>query len=33
MYDVFGLGNALVDTEVNIDDGFLHTHRTCRCSS
>ena len=24
MYDVFGLGNALVDTEVNIEDGFLH---------
>lgn len=23
MYDVFGLGNALVDTEVNIDDSFL----------
>jgi len=27
MYDVFGLGNALVDTEVNIDEGFLRTHR------
>ena len=26
MYDVFGLGNALVDTEVEIDDGFLRTH-------
>jgi len=26
MYEVFGLGNALVDTEVNIDDGFLATH-------
>ena len=30
MYDVFGLGNALVDTEVNIDDGFLHTHRIAK---
>lgn len=27
MYDVFGLGNALVDTEVNIDEGFLRSHR------
>lgn len=27
MYDVSGLGNALVDTEVNIDESFLHTHR------
>lgn len=26
MYDVFGLGNALVDTEVEIDDGFLRAH-------
>ncbi len=26
MYDVFGLGNALVDTEVDIDDGFLRSH-------
>lgn len=23
MYDVFGLGNALVDTEVRVDEGFL----------
>ena len=23
MYDVFGLGNALVDTEVNVEDNFL----------
>ena len=30
MYDVFGLGNALVDTEVNVDDGFLHTHRIAK---
>ncbi len=30
MYDVFGLGNALVDTEVNIDDGFLHQHRIAK---
>ncbi len=26
MYDVFGLGNALVDTEIEIDDSFLTTH-------
>lgn len=26
MYDVVGLGNALVDTEVNIDEGFLSSH-------
>ncbi len=30
MYDVFGLGNALVDTEVNIDDSFLHDHRLAK---
>ncbi len=30
MYDVFGLGNALVDTEVNIDDGFLRTHHIAK---
>ncbi|XOV83450.1 MAG: adenosine kinase [bacterium] len=30
MYDVFGLGNALVDTEVNIDEGFLRTHRIAK---
>ena len=26
MYDVYGLGNALVDMEYAIDDGFLRTH-------
>lgn len=26
MYDVFGLGNALVDTEVRIDESFLNAH-------
>ena len=26
MYDVYGLGNALVDEEYAIDDGFLRTH-------
>lgn len=26
MYDVYGLGNALVDMEFPIDDGFLATH-------
>jgi len=26
MYDVYGLGNALVDMEYAIDDGFLQTH-------
>ncbi len=26
MYDVYGLGNALVDTEYRIDDGFLEQH-------
>ena len=30
MYDVFGLGNALVDTEVNIGDDFLHKHRIAK---
>jgi len=30
MYDVFGLGNALVDTEVKIDDGFLHQNRIAK---
>ncbi|MGE0623575.1 MAG: adenosine kinase [Pseudomonadales bacterium] len=26
MYDVYGLGNALVDMEYTIDEGFLRTH-------
>lgn len=26
MLDVFGLGNAIVDTEVNVDDSFLQDH-------
>jgi len=26
MYDVYGLGNALVDMEYTVDDGFLRTH-------
>ena len=26
MYDVYGLGNALVDTEYRIDDDFLAHH-------
>ena len=26
MYQVCGLGNALVDTEVEIEDSFLRTH-------
>ena len=25
-YDVYGLGNALVDTEYRVDEGFLHRH-------
>ena len=27
MYDVYGLGNALVDMEYSIDDGFLRDHQ------
>ncbi len=30
MYDVFGLGNALVDTEVRVDDRFLTTHHLAK---
>jgi len=26
MYDIYGLGNALVDTEYQIDDGYLRSH-------
>mgnify|MGYP003700903885 FL=1 len=26
MYDVYGLGNALVDMEFKVDDSFLHSH-------
>jgi fructokinase len=26
MYDIYGLGNALVDTEYQIDDGYLRAH-------
>jgi fructokinase len=26
MYDVYGLGNALVDMEYGVEDGFLHRH-------
>jgi sugar/nucleoside kinase (ribokinase family) len=26
MFDVYGLGNALVDMEYRIEDGFLHSH-------
>jgi sugar/nucleoside kinase (ribokinase family) len=26
MYDVYGLGNALVDMEFRVDDGFLRRH-------
>ena len=26
MYDVYGLGNALVDMEFTVDDGFLPRH-------
>lgn len=26
MYDIFGLGNALVDTEVTIGEDFLDRH-------
>ena len=30
MYDVFGLGNALVDTEVNVDDEFLRQQQIAK---
>ncbi len=30
MYDIFGLGNALVDTEVNVDDGFLRDQKIAK---
>lgn len=30
MYDVYGLGNALVDMEYTIDDGFLRDHRIAK---
>ena len=30
MYDVYGLGNALVDMEFGIDDGYLTTHRIAK---
>lgn len=30
MYDVFGLGNALVDTEVNVDDTFLRDQQIAK---
>ena len=26
MYDIYGLGNALVDTEYQVDDGYLRAH-------
>jgi sugar/nucleoside kinase (ribokinase family) len=26
MYDIYGLGNALVDTEYQVDEGYLHSH-------
>ncbi|MEZ5598128.1 MAG: PfkB family carbohydrate kinase [Pseudomonadales bacterium] len=26
MYDIYGLGNALVDTEYQVDDGYLRDH-------
>ncbi len=26
MYDIYGLGNALVDTEFQVDDGYLRAH-------
>jgi len=26
MYDIYGLGNALVDTEFQVDDGYLRSH-------
>ncbi len=30
MYDVYGLGNALVDEEYAIDDGFLRSHKIAK---
>ncbi len=30
MYDVFGLGNALVDTEYRVDDAFLRKHHLAK---
>jgi hypothetical protein len=26
MYDIYGLGNALVDSEYLVDDGYLRSH-------
>ena len=26
-YDIYALGNALVDMEYSVDDGFLRRHR------
>ena len=30
MFDVFGLGNALVDTEVNVEEDFLVEHNVAK---